>query len=69
MNARTAPVAEFGVGAVGIALLSVMDGLMKGLTLEIGAYNALLWRGFAAVPISGMLYAWQRRGGWPSRAS
>ena len=69
MNARPAPVAAFGVAALGIALFSAMDGLMKGLTLDIGAYNALLWRGLAAVPISGMLYAWQRRGGWPSRAA
>ena len=67
MNARLSPVAAFGVAALGIALFSVMDGLMKGLTLTIGAYNALLWRNFAAVAISGALYAWKREGGWPER--
>ena len=28
----------------GIASFSVMDGLMKGASLAVGAYNAMLWR-------------------------
>ena len=40
---------------------------MKGLALEIGAYNALLWRSFAGALIAGVIYA-TRRPAWPTRA-
>lgn len=55
-----APVAAFGVAVLGILLFSVMDALVKGVSLWIGAYNAILWRGFAGVAISGIPYALRR---------
>jgi len=62
------PSAAFAVGSAGIAVFSVMDAVMKGLSLSIGAYNALFWRSFAAIAIAGVLYA-VRRPALPSRAT
>jgi S-adenosylmethionine uptake transporter len=44
------------VATLGIALFSGMDALMKGLSLAIGTYNALLWRTLAGAVIGGALY-------------
>ncbi|MFT7688841.1 MAG: S-adenosylmethionine uptake transporter, partial [Candidatus Azotimanducaceae bacterium] len=33
----------------GIATYSAMDVVMKGLALELGAYNAMLWRSIISV--------------------
>lgn len=46
------PVA-FAVCCAGVGLFSVMDALMKGLSLAIGAYNALLWRSAAGLVLGG----------------
>ena len=54
-KARTALTA-FAVATLGIAVFSAMDAVMKGLSLAIGAYNALLWRSFAGVAITGVLF-------------
>jgi S-adenosylmethionine uptake transporter len=51
---------------LGIALFSLMDALMKGLSLAIGTYNALLWRTLAGAAIAGIVYLW-RRSPWPER--
>lgn len=51
------------VGA-GIATFSVMDALMKGASLAVGAYNAMFWRSLVGVAV--MLPYWHLRGGiWP----
>jgi S-adenosylmethionine uptake transporter len=42
-----------------------MDVVMKGLSLEIGSYNAMLWRSCLGVVMAGILYCW-RRPRWPS---
>ena len=50
--------------AAGIASFSVMDGLMKGASIAIGAYNAMLWRSLVSVLV--MVPLWYLRGGiWP----
>jgi S-adenosylmethionine uptake transporter len=56
MGARS-PLLVFGVAALGIAVFSSMDAVMKGLVLAIGAYTALLWRSLASTLISGLAYA------------
>ncbi len=56
----------FTVGNCAILLLSAMDAFMKELTLSIGAYNALLWRSFISIAISGALFA-AHRSPLPSR--
>lgn len=58
----------FAVASGAILLLSAMDAFMKGLTLSIGAYNALLWRSFVSVAISGALFL-AYRSAWPTRAT
>jgi S-adenosylmethionine uptake transporter len=59
------PVA-FGVATLGIAAFSIMDAVMKGLSLDIGAYNALLWRTMAGALIGGAVFL-GRRSAWPGR--
>jgi len=50
--------------ALAIALFSTMDALMKGLSLQIGAYNALLWRTMMGAMLGGAVFA-IRRQAWP----
>jgi S-adenosylmethionine uptake transporter len=50
------PAIPFAVAMLGIALFSAMDALMKGLSLAIGTYNALLWRTLAGAAIGGAVY-------------
>ncbi len=54
----------FAVAGVGIALFSIMDALMKGVSIAIGAYNAALWRALAGVVITGLVLIW-RKPRWP----
>jgi S-adenosylmethionine uptake transporter len=55
----------FAVATLGIALFSLMDALMKGLSLAIGTYNALLWRTLAGAAMAGIVFLW-RRSPWPA---
>jgi S-adenosylmethionine uptake transporter len=59
--------AAFAVATLGIAVFSAMDAVVKGLSLALGAYNALLWRSFAGVAISGILFV-ATRTAWPTRS-
>ncbi|MEP7008525.1 MAG: DMT family transporter [Sphingomonas bacterium] len=59
--------AAFAVATLGIAVFSAMDAVMKGLSLALGAYNALVWRSFAGVAISGLLFL-ATRTAWPARS-
>jgi S-adenosylmethionine uptake transporter len=34
----------FAIACLGVALFSAMDAIMKGLSIALGPYNALLWR-------------------------
>ena len=62
-----ASIAPFVVLALGVAVFSAMDAMMKGLTLALGAFNAVFWRQLIAVPLSGAIY-FSTRSGWPTRA-
>ncbi|WP_150292046.1 DMT family transporter [Sphingobium estronivorans] len=57
----------FAVCCLGVALFSVMDATMKGLSLSIGLFNALFWRATAGslLGLALMLLTRQR---WPNRA-
>jgi len=44
------------VATLGIALFSAMDVVMKGLSLAVGAYNAVFWRMLIGVALSGIVY-------------
>ena len=41
------PRTAFAVAAIGIAVYSAMDAVMKGLSIASGAYAAVLWRSLA----------------------
>ena len=50
--------------AAGIASFSLMDGLMKGASLAVGAFSAMLWRSLTSAAV--LLPWWGLRGsGWP----
>lgn len=57
----------FAVAALGIAAFSAMDALMKGLSLAIGTYNALLWRTLTGAALAGIFFLAARKR-WPARA-
>lgn len=66
MTPRTVPFAlAFAVCCAGVALFSVMDAVMKGLSLAIGVYNALLWRALAGT-IIGIVGMAALRNPWPT---
>jgi S-adenosylmethionine uptake transporter len=46
----------FSVATLGIALFAAMDAVMKGLSLAIGAYNAVFWRMLIGLLFSAILY-------------
>ena len=68
MDRSLSPLLPLLMAATGIALFSVMDGVMKGVTLAIGAYNAMLWRQITGIGLSSIPYAWRRKA-WPAPAT
>ena len=62
------PALAFAIAALAVATFSVMDALMKELSLALGAYNALLWRTLAGASMAAALF-FARRGSWPSRSA
>lgn len=56
----------YGVAVLGIATFAGMDVLMKGLSIEMGAYNAMLWRTLIAAAIAAVIFLWKRNR-WPTK--
>ena len=52
---------------LGLAMFSIMDGVMKAASIAAGAYAAMCWRGLAGTVIMGPLWLWRGQG-WPSPA-
>lgn len=65
---RSPALLAFVAACTGVALFSVMDAVMKQLVLDIGVYDALLWRNLIGVLLGGLIYGLSRTG-WPSRAA
>ncbi|MDX3900515.1 MAG: DMT family transporter [Sphingobium sp.] len=65
MTTRPSTAVPFAVCCVGVALFSVMDAAMKGLSLSIGLYNALLWRAMAGT-LLGLALMIVLRQRWPA---
>ena len=63
-NSGIPPAIPFSVATLGIATFAGMDALMKGLSIEMGTYNAMLWRTFIALIIATALFLWKRER-WP----
>ena len=59
------PLAPIVVAIAAIALLSVMDGAMKGAALALGAYSAMLWRALMSSAITLPLWLGARTA-WPA---
>jgi S-adenosylmethionine uptake transporter len=57
----------FAVCCAGVALFSVMDAAMKGLSLSIGLYNALFWRAVTGT-VLGLALMLLTRQRWPNKA-
>lgn len=58
----------FLVACLGIATFAAMDVAMKGLSIAMGAYNAMLWRTLVGLLIAATLFL-SRRKAWPSMPS
>ncbi|NQX89844.1 MAG: DMT family transporter [Halioglobus sp.] len=55
----------FSVACLGIGTFASMDAVMKGLSIALGAYNAMLWRTGVALVIATVLFL-AARTAWPS---
>jgi S-adenosylmethionine uptake transporter len=64
MTRAAAPLNAYAAAIAGIAFFSVMDMVMKGLTLAIGTYPTMLWRSLLGVALAGALFAYHRPP-WP----
>jgi S-adenosylmethionine uptake transporter len=58
----------FAAALLGMATFSAMDAAMKGLSIAIGAYNAMFWRVLAGSVIAGATF-FLRRSPWPERSA
>ena len=66
MTARSAasPTTAFAAACLGIAIYSVMDAVMKGLSIQSGAYAAVLWRSVMGAALLGTVFVARGRR-WP----
>ncbi len=62
--ARSTDMTAFGVAALGIFTYSIMDAIMKALSIANGAYSAVLWRSVAGSVMVGAVFV-ARRQPWP----
>ncbi len=62
------PVKAFLVALAAVAVLSIMDAVMKHLVIVIGIVAVSVWRSLANLVISAVLYLPRRRA-WPNRST
>lgn len=68
MTDRHSPVPAYAIAIAGIGLFSIMDMVMKGLTLAIGTYASLLWRSLIGIALASLPYLITRKS-WPARTA
>jgi len=68
MSAPHSPVPAYAAAVAGIALFSIMDMVMKGLTLAIGTYPTMLWRSVIGLVLAAIPYLMTRKA-WPGRTA
>jgi drug/metabolite transporter (DMT)-like permease len=68
MSSSRSAALPFAVACAGIGFFSVMDALMKDLSIALGAYNAVLWRCVVGAIMAGAVWA-ALRSPLPSRAA
>jgi S-adenosylmethionine uptake transporter len=62
--AKHNPAPAYAIAVTGIALFSIMDMVMKGLTLAIGAFPTLLWRSLIGIALAAIPF-FVTRNPWP----
>ena len=62
--AKHNPAPAYAIAVTGIALFSIMDMLMKGLTLAIGTFATLLWRSLIGIALAAIPFL-ATRNPWP----
>lgn len=62
------PLLPVGSVLVGLLTFSMMDVVMKSLAIDLGAYNAILWRVLASLAIVSVIF-FSRRPRMPSKAA
>jgi len=65
---RDHPLLPYATALAAIGLFSLMDALMKGASIAVGAYSALLLRSFIALALIGPVWL-ATRSGWPTRSA
>ena len=60
MIARQTPVAAYTAAVAGIAFFSIMDMVMKGLTLALGTYPTMFWRSLILFGLAATLFVVHR---------
>lgn len=68
MTAKSNLLPAYAAAIAGIALFSIMDMVMKGLTLAIGTYPTLLWRSLVGIVLAAIPYIATRKR-WPARTA
>ena len=64
MSAPENPLPAYAATVAGIALFSIMDMVMKGLTLAIGTFPTLLWRSLIGIALAAIPF-FLTRNPWP----
>lgn len=59
-NNGPAPILPIGSVLTGLAFFCLMDVTMKSLSISLGAYNAMFWRGLLSIILVGTLYLARR---------
>ena len=65
---RDHPLLPFALALIAVGLFSLMDALMKGASIAVGAYSALLLRNGIAILLIGPAWLLTRKA-WPPRAA
>jgi len=64
MTASHSPLPAYAAAVAGIALFSIMDMVMKGLTLAIGTFPTLMWRSLIGIALASLPF-FATRNPWP----
>ena len=65
---RDHPLLPYATALAAVGLFSLMDALMKGAALAVGAYSALLLRSMIGLALIGPVFLATRRV-WPPRSA
>ena len=66
--AQHSPASAYAIAVAGIALFSIMDMVMKGLSLAIGTFQTLLWRSLIGIALAAVPFL-ATRNAWPKRTA